>query len=89
MQGRRELKICRHVEDIKKNPQKQQAEVFCSNIDRTAVCLALLFSINTDVKKLNQYKRQSNDIDKQGANGVPYNKILPKSFSETILNIKI
>lgn len=65
MKGRRESKIYRHVKDTKK--KKQQAEVFCCNVDCTAVCLALLFSINTDMKKLNQHKRWSNDIDKQEA----------------------
>lgn len=47
--------------------KKQQAEVFCCTTGHTAVCLVLLFSINTDMKKLNKYKRWSNAIDKERA----------------------
>jgi len=43
--------------------KKQQAEVFSCNTDGTDVCLVLLFSINTDMKKLYQYERW--DLDKE------------------------
>lgn len=48
-----------------KKIKKQQAEVFCCSTGHTAVCLVL--SINTDMKKLNKYKRWSNAIDKESS----------------------
>lgn len=65
MRGRAASKIGKHGEGTKK--KKKSSKQRFSAITLIIQLYLLLFSINTVTKKLNQYKRWSNDIDKQGA----------------------